>query len=126
MLAAKGCEGPLGFSALSKPAGLFHPGRQGRRSFLLAKLLCLAGPEWLEGKSGLETRIPLLSEPGLVSFLLGPLETCDHPSCCFCAHLHFSKHRISNTRIFGRNGSSQPLSFLETQECQRLESKPAL
>lgn len=25
MLAAKGCEGPLGFSALSKPAGLFHP-----------------------------------------------------------------------------------------------------
>lgn len=74
MLAAKGCEGPLGFSALSKQAGLFHPGRRGRRPFLLAKRSALLGPEWLEGKSGLETRIPLLSEPGLVSFLLGPWE----------------------------------------------------
>lgn len=30
LLAAKGCEGPLGFSALSKQPGLFHPGRRGR------------------------------------------------------------------------------------------------
>lgn len=50
MLAAKGCEGPLGFSALSKPTGLFHPGRRGRRSFLLAKLLCLAWPGMARGK----------------------------------------------------------------------------
>lgn len=36
MLAAKGCEVPLGFSALSKQPGLFHPGRRGRHPFLSA------------------------------------------------------------------------------------------
>lgn len=44
MLAAKGCEGPLGFSALSKQAGLFHPGRRRKTSLSLglAALLSLA------------------------------------------------------------------------------------
>lgn len=50
MLAAKGCEGPLGFPVLSKQAGLFLPGRRGRCPFLLAKPLCLAWPRMARGK----------------------------------------------------------------------------
>lgn len=35
-----------------------------KTSFLCARSSALRGQEWLEGKSGLETRIPLLREPG--------------------------------------------------------------
>lgn len=58
MLAAPGVGGTLRSSALPERVGSFHPGWRGRHPFRCARSSALRGREWLEGKSGLETRIP--------------------------------------------------------------------